>query len=254
MIAKDNAMSLFRKKPAPTTPLLAPTINGPGISLDKLPSGLVSLAKTAAISLEKSSLTGQRAAVHLVVDHSGSMHRFYTNGSVQRLAAQALGLSVNLDDDGIVPLIFFGSRVEEWEDIRLDNYAGVVDRAHQRVHWGSTDYVAAMRHVIAMQRESGSTAPAFVIFQTDGEPDDRGATERLLREASSLPIFWAFVGFGNNISFLEKLDDLRGRQVDNASFFHAREPHAVTDAELYDGLTHDYAGWLAAASAAGILR
>ncbi|MFE6166195.1 VWA domain-containing protein, partial [Streptomyces sp. NPDC056486] len=75
-----------------------------------------------------------------------------------------------------------------------------------------------------------------------------------LRDASGLPIFWAFVGFGERIEFLEKLDDLRGRRVDNASFFHARDPHAVSDAALYDGITHEYAGWLAAAAAAGIVR
>ncbi|WP_409235914.1 VWA domain-containing protein [Streptomyces sp. PA5.6] len=41
---------------------------------------------------------------------------------------------------------------------------------------------------------------------------------------------------------MEKLDDLRGRKVDNASFFHARNPHTVSDATLYDGITHEYAG------------
>lgn len=216
--------------------------------------GLVSLAKTAAVSLEKSGLAGQRAAVQLVLDHSGSMQGFYANGSVQRLAEQALGLSVNVDDDGSVPVIYFGSYVEQYDDVRLDNYLGLIDRTHPRVHWGSTDCVAAMNAAIQEYRTSGATDPALVIFQTDGEPNDRKAVERLLREASTLPIFWAFVGFGNNIQFLEKLDDLRRRAVDNASFFHAAVPHAVTDEQLYDGITREFAGWLTAARAAGILH
>jgi TerF-like vWA domain-containing protein len=216
--------------------------------------GLVSLAKTAAVSLEKSGLAGQRAAVQLVLDHSGSMAPFYANGSVQRLAEQALGLSANLDDDGSVPLIFFGSRAEQHDDARLDNYAGIIDRTHQSVRWGSTDYVAGMNAAITEYRNSRATDPALVIFQTDGEPDDRGAAERALRAASTLPIFWAFVGFGGRVSFLEKLDDLSGRAVDNASFFHAANPHAVTDEQLYDGITSEFAGWLTAARAAGILR
>ncbi|MGW6202129.1 VWA domain-containing protein [Streptomyces sp. NPDC055089] len=74
-----------------------------------------------------------------------------------------------------------------------------------------------------------------------------------MKDASELPIFWAFVGFGGRVEFLEKLDGLRGRKVDNASFFHTANPHTVTDNQLYDGLTHEYAGWLAAATAAGIL-
>jgi hypothetical protein len=93
----------------------------------------------------------------------------------------------------------------------------------------------------------------LVIFQTDGEPNSRKPVERALREASSLPIFWAFVGFGGRVEFLEKLDDLTGRKVDNASFFHAANPHAVSDSQLYDGITREFAGWLTAARAAGIL-
>jgi uncharacterized protein with von Willebrand factor type A (vWA) domain len=227
------------------------------ISLAKVEAqapGLVSLAKTAAVSLQKSGLGGQRAAVQLVLDHSGSMQNYYANGSVQRLAEQALGLSVNLDDDGAVPVIFFGSYVEQYDDARLDNYTGIINRTHPRVHWGSTDYVAAMHAAIVEYQKSGATDPALVIFQTDGEPNSRKAVERALKDASNLPIFFAFIGFGGRVEFLEKLDDLRGRVVDNASFFHARDPLATSDADLYDGITREFAGWLTAARTAGVLR
>lgn len=232
-------MSLFRK-----------TSEAP--AADKIPPGLVSLTKTAAVSLEKSGLAGQRAAVYLVLDHSGSMMGFYRDGSVQRLAEQALGLSANLDDDGTVPLIYFGSHVNQAADARLDSYQGVINRTHQTVSWGSTNYAAAIDYVTDLHH--GSDMPALVIFQTDGEPDSRPAAIEALREASRLPLFFAFVGFGNNIRFLEELDTLGGRTVDNASFFHARDPHRVSDSELYDGLTGEFAQWLAAARAAGILR
>jgi len=216
--------------------------------------GLVSLAKTAAVSLQKSGLDGQRAAVQLVLDHSGSMAPYYTSGAVQRLAEQALALSANLDDDGTVPVTFFGTRAEETTDARLDNYSGLINRLHPTVRWGSTNYVAAMHAAIGEYQQSTATDPALVIFQTDGEPDDRRAAERVLRDASSLPIFWAFVGFGGRVSFLERLDDLRGRVVDNAAFFHAVDPHAVSDAVLYDAIVGEFAHWLTAARVAGILR
>ncbi|QES45197.1 toxic cation resistance protein [Streptomyces venezuelae] len=238
-----------RKKDVP-----APSGTGPAISLDKVPPGLVSLTKTAAVSLEKQGLTGQRAAVYLVLDHSGSMVPYYQDGSMQRLAEQALGLSANMDDDGCVPLIYFGSYVEHLSDIDLDSYQGVVDRTHNRVHWGSTNYAAAINYVI--EAHDNPSAPALVIFQTDGDPDSRQQAESAIRTASEWPIFFSFVGFGpaRNMRFLKKLDDLKDRTVDNASFFHAADPHAVSDAALYDGITHEYAGWLAAASAAGVLR
>jgi hypothetical protein len=245
-------MNIFRKTTTPTTQLPAPASYGPAINLDKIPSGLVDLTKKAAVSLQKSGLTGQRAAVYLVLDHSGSMMNFYRDGSVQKLAEQALGLSANLDDDGIVPLVYFGSHVSQAGDVRLDSYQGIINRSHQTVSWGSTNYAAAIDYIVDLHGDSPT--PGLVIFQTDGEPDSRPAAQDALREASRSPLHFAFVGFGNHVGFLQKLDDLRGRAVDNASFFHARDPHRVSDEQLYDGITHEYAGWLAAATAAGIAR
>jgi hypothetical protein len=219
-----------------------------------VPNGLIDLTKKAAVSLDKHGLAGQRAAVYLVLDHSGSMEGFYRDGSVQRLAEQALGLSANLDDDGTVPMVFFSSSVDRTVDVRLDNYAGIVDREHTKCYWGGTNYAPAMHHVADDHRRSGSTDPALVIFQTDGAPGDQMATEQTLRDLSKEPLFFATVGFGGSIQFLERLDDLTGRAVDNASFFHAANPRAVSDEALYDGLTSEFAQWLTAARAAGIVR
>jgi hypothetical protein len=70
---------------------------------------LVSLYKSAGVSLAEHGLGGQRAAVYLVVDYSGSMKPYYKDGSVQALAERVLGLSAHFDDDGSVPLVFFST-------------------------------------------------------------------------------------------------------------------------------------------------
>ncbi|HET6635052.1 MAG TPA: VWA domain-containing protein, partial [Streptomyces sp.] len=113
-----------RKKTTPAVPAAPHT---PAISLDKVPAGLVSLAKTATVSLEKNGLSGLRAAVYLVVDRSYSMCDYFRDGSVQHLADQALGLSVTVDDDGIVPLVMFDSRPYPVVDVDLNDYQGVVE-------------------------------------------------------------------------------------------------------------------------------
>lgn len=245
-------MNLFRKNTTPP----APTSQGPAISLDKVPTGLVSLAKTAAVSLDKQGLTGQRAAVYLVVDRSYSMAAFYRDGAVQHLAEQTLGLSANLDDDGTVPLLMFDSQPYQMVQVSLDHHEGVVAEWH-RLSGGEatmkgTAYAPAMNTVIRHYLATNASSPALVVFQTDGDPQDRYETEQTLRDASGLPLFWAFVGYGNQINFLRRLDDLTGRTVDNSSFFHARDPHQTTDAELYDGITHEYAAWLTAARNKGV--
>jgi len=213
-----------------------------------------SLIKTAAVSLQKHGLAGQRAAVYLMLDHSGSMAPYYRSGAVQHLAEQALALSINLDDDGSVPIGYFSTHAAMATDARDDNYAGIINRTHEGIPWGSTNYAAAIKAAIEEHYYSEAKTPGLVIFQTDGAPDNQAAAEQALIAASSEPVFFAFVGFGGNIRFLERLDDLAGRRVDNASFFHARDPHAVPDADLYDGITREFAGWISAATAAGIIR
>ncbi|WP_406501530.1 VWA domain-containing protein [Streptomyces sp. NBC_01590] len=238
-------MNLFRKKPSPAT--------NPVPARDRVPAGLVSLTKTAGVSLTKAGLEDQRAAVQLVLDHSGSMSPYYKNGSVQRLAEQVLALSVQLDDDGLVPLSYFGSRASSMGDIDLDDYEGVIARTHRRVPWGSTDYVAGMK--AAVERHERSPQPGLVVFQTDGNPDNRAATENFLRTvARDEAIFWAFVGFGYNTGFLRGLDDLAGRAVDNAAFIDASTPWSLSDADLYDAITVPFRAWLRAAAPVGIVR
>ncbi|QES41060.1 toxic cation resistance protein [Streptomyces venezuelae] len=237
---------------------------GSAISLRKVEDSapaLVSLYKSAGVSLRKHGLDGVRAAVYLVVDYSGSMKPYYKDGSVQALADRVLGLSAHLDDDGVVPTVFFSTDVDAVTDIALDNHRGRVDEIVAGLgHMGKTSYHLAMDAVIDHYVESGSTAPALVVFQTDGGPINKLAAERYLCKAARLPLFWQFIGFGDpkskQFDYLRKLDELvvpAKRPVDNAGFFHAGEdPLAVPDDELYDRLVGEFPAWLAAARASGI--
>ncbi|MGW0965411.1 vWA domain-containing protein [Streptomyces sp. NPDC002516] len=236
-----------------------------GISLTKIEEtapALVSAYRSAGISLTKNGLSGQRAAVYLVVDYSGSMKPYYDDGSVQALADRVLGLSAHLDDDGTVPVVFFSTDVDAVTDIALDNHRGrIASIAAGLGHMGRTSYHLAMDAVIDRYLDSGSDAPALVVFQTDGGPINKLAAERYLCKAARLPMFWQFIGFGDRGSkqfdFLRRLDDLavpQKRVVDNAGFFHAgSDPREVGDAELYDRMVAEFPHWLAAARARGIL-
>ncbi|MEU9030784.1 VWA domain-containing protein [Streptomyces sp. NPDC048383] len=224
---------------------------------------LVNLYKSAGISLRKHGLEGSRAAVYLVLDHSGSMRPYYRDGSVQALADRVLGLSAHLDDDGRIPVVFFSTEVDAVEEITLGGHGGRVDAIAAGLgHMGKTSYDAAMEAVIDHYLDSGASEPALVVFQTDGGPSSKLAAERYLCKAARLPLFWQFVGFGNTRSgqfdFLRRLDELpvpAKRVVDNAGYFHAgTDPRAVADSELYDRLLGEFPAWLVAARAAGIVR
>jgi hypothetical protein len=235
------------------------------ISLSKVEETAPALAgayRSAGISLRKHGLDGLRAAVYLVVDYSGSMKPYYQDGSVQALADRVLGLSAHLDDDGRVPVVFFSTDIDAVTDIELADHQGRVERIVAGLgHMGKTSYHLAMDAVIDHYLDSGSTAPALVVFQTDGGPVNKLAAERYLCKAAKLPLFWQFVGFGDRRSkqfdFLRKLDELAvpgKRIVDNAGFFHAgHEPSRVSDSDLYDRLVGEFPRWLASARAAGIV-
>ncbi|MFF3557048.1 vWA domain-containing protein [Streptomyces tsukubensis] len=242
------------------------TAGGPAISLRKVEEQapeLVDLYKSAGVSLDRHGLGGLRAAVYLVLDYSGSMKDYYRDGSVQALADRVLGLSVNLDDDGRVPTVFFSTDIDAVTDIALGDHHGKVAKIVAGLgHMGKTSYHLAMDAVIDHYIDSGAVDPALVIFQTDGGPINKLAAERYLCKSSKLPLFWQFIGFGNTHSrqfdFLRKLDELpvpEKRVVDNAGFFHAGEdPRRVPDGELYDRMVGEFPRWLAAARVQGIIQ
>ncbi|MFC8829123.1 VWA domain-containing protein [Streptomyces sp. NPDC057137] len=244
----------------------APLAGGPAISLRKVEEtapALVEHYRAAGVSLRKHGMSGQRAAVYLVLDYSGSMREYYQDGSVQAFADRVLGLSANLDDDGVVPVVFFSTDIDAETDIALADHRGRIDRIVAGLgHMGKTSYHLAMDAVIDHYLDSGSTAPALVVFQTDGGPINKLAAERYLCKAAELPLFWQFVGFGNKRSsqfnFLSKLDELavpQKRSVDNVGFFHAGpDPREVPDDVLYDRLVAEFPQWLGAARARGIVR
>ncbi|MFF5452770.1 vWA domain-containing protein [Streptomyces sp. NPDC012950] len=224
---------------------------------------LVSLYKSAGESLRRHGIDGQRVAVYLVVDHSGSMKPYYRSGAVQALADRVLGLSAHLDDDGRVPVVFFSTGIDAETEIRLDEHEGRIDRIVAGLgHMGKTNYHLAMDAVVDHYLDSGASDPALVVFQTDGGPTSKLAAERYVCKAARLPLFWQFIGFGDpdsrQFDFLRRLDELdvpAKRPVDNAGFFHAgKDPDRVPDGELYDRLVSEFPVWLAAARARGIVR
>jgi hypothetical protein len=216
---------------------------------------MVSLRKEAAVSLKKNGLevdgTGG-IAVYLILDHSASMRPFYRNGDVQRITEQALALAAEIDDDGEVPVFYYGWTVSGALNVSIkpespNHYVGWVNRTHTQQEWGSTNTTDAIRVVAAYHAANGGGQPGLVIFQTDGSPDSRPTTRQALKDVSGQNLFFAFVGFGpkRSVEFLFELDQITGRVRDNASAFHAADPQRTRDADLYDGILKEFTSeWL----------
>ncbi|WP_219115925.1 VWA domain-containing protein [Janthinobacterium sp. UMAB-56] len=241
---------------------------------------LVSLVKQAGVSLQKVGLSEHRAKVCLCLDISGSMGRLYKEGLVQRFAERILALGCKFDDDGEIDVFLFGKNVHQPAPMALSNcntYVGLAIQRHPLE--GDTRYGAAMQAIRAFYfpdargaertRPVAAELPVYVMFVTDGGTSDQATTEKQLRWASNEPIFWQFMGIGkgrkskskflaafadSDFPFLEKLDELQGRLIDNANYFSVSSPDEHSDAELYDLLMTEYPDWLKLARGKGLLR
>lgn len=101
-------------------------------------------------------------------------------------------------------------------------------------------------------QEDDSEDPAFVVFINDG--GCKKTIKSIIEASSKKPVFWQFVGIGNgNFEFLQKLDTMEGRYVDNANFIHIEDIDKTTDEQLYDALLNEFPSWLKEAKEKGVL-
>ena len=222
------------------------------LAKDQAP-GMVPLIEQARLTLEKRGLDTLTFEVKLVLDVSASMTNLFQSGQVQRLVERSLALAARLDDNGEVEVTLFGTHARSGGKVLLSNIQSFVQRMKFQYD-GGTRYAPAIREMIAQQK--GAAHPLLVLFITDGEAGDIREATQAIRDASHLPIFFKFLALdsGNeSFSFLEQLDTLPGRVVDNANFARIRGLKSMADHELFELLTEEINQWLPAAKAAGVL-
>lgn len=256
-----------------------------GISLDKLQAKapeLVSLAKNANATLQNKGLAGHKAKAALVLDYSGSMRYEYAEkdgkpSNMQQLAERALAFATQIDDDGAIDIFLFETEAHYIGELTLDNFRnGGLQKLIGKRHMGTTNYAGAFdavrNHFFGTTKKSlfggsKSTAPAnapfsspadlpvHATFLTDGSPDNKSAAVRAITEASFSPIFWQFLSIGReSMPFLEKLDDLDNRYIDNADYKPVGDVSALTSSELYNIMLDEYPAWVAEERKRGQIR
>ena len=209
----------------------------------------------AQVSLEKKGLLSERAEVLLVLDVSGSSRSLFRSGAYQVLIDRFVAAALLFDDNGTLDTWLFDHRLHEAESITMANREGWTDRQLQRKDiWGMTEYAKPIDK-IADGLSRGSRMPTYVAFITDGANHDKRDTTKAIQRASGLPAFFQFMAIGkaNDFPFLQRLDELTGREIDNAGFFAISDPKGISDDEFYDKVMIEFPAWLSAARRAGIL-
>ena len=202
-------------------------------------------------------IEGLTSQVIAVFDISGSMSELFKMGVVDGLARRVAALGLDMDDNGAVPTYVFNSRCFRIpHDLTRDNLETYVFKyITQRVE-GGTRYSAAIEAVMA-DIEAGD--PALVLFFTDGENEsgDNRRAEQAIREASRYPVFFQFFGIRgrgqrSQFQFLESLDTMEGRIIDNAGFSELGLLE-VSDEDLIEAMLHEYKDFPSKAQAQGML-
>jgi stress response protein SCP2 len=245
---------------------------------------IFNLAKTADISLKKANLTNHDAKVALCLDISGSMSSLYSSGKIQRLAEKILALGCRFDDNGSIDIFLFGINPHNPDEMTIDNFPNFLHNIlkHYPLE-GGTYYGKVMKEIrkfyfpdargSSRHAPISADKPVYVMFVTDGATADESETKQQLQWSSYEPIFWQFMAIGksqkdvkkkgisgwfsrataSDFSFLEQLDELGDRYLDNADFFSLEDPEIIADEELYDLLTAEYPNWVKSARIKNIL-
>lgn len=231
----------------------------------------IELRKQSVIDLKKKTGLGadSKAQVYLALDFSGSMSPLYRDGTVQNVVERILPFGLAFDDNGEVDFYLFHDKyIKMPENITLQNIDGYVDKkVLNKYQMGGTSYAPVLEAIYAdtvTMSKGGFFSkatpekmdnPVYVIFITDGNNSDRSATEDIIRKMSNAGIFVQFIGIGwEQFSFLDKLDDLSGRKIDNVNFFKIDDIQRISDDNLYNGLMAEFPGWVTQAKSHQLIK
>lgn len=201
------------------------------------------------VCLTKKPLQNLIANVGVALDYSGSMNRLYSNGTTQEVIENLLPLAMNFDDNSTMESWIFDDDFHRLSDITLKNLSGYIQRETKHYSMGGTCYAPVMRDILNAYKNN--KIPAYIIFITDGNNSDKAQTDAIIKEAANYPIFWQFVGIGNaSFDYLQALDDMTDRYVDNADFFRVGSINDIT----YDKLLNEFPAWLENPQVANMLK
>jgi hypothetical protein len=235
---------------------------------------LLDLSKKALISLEKVGLQEHVAKVAICLDISGSMSNLYKSGKIQHFVERILALGTRFDDDGAIDVFLFGKNAYDAGELTISNSRSYINGLLKTYRLEGSTYYSKVVTMIRKHYLGSSShrkkplpqdVPIYVMFVTDGDTFDPDQTTKQMINASFEPIFWQFMAidemrkglFGQSqkspFKYLEHLDTLEGRYIDNASFFSVQDPAAIPDNELYDLLMNEYPQWVKEAKVKGLI-
>lgn len=228
-----SIFNIFKKENKSESEIkISNTLEKHKINLEKT---IVNLSKEKNVDISKN-----KANVIFAIDVSGSMYNSFYNGALQKLLNKIFTLALSIDDDGKLKVYSFNNSAKKQKDVDIKNYKNYI--SYNLNISGGTSYSPVIKLISENENLSENT---LIIFITDGDNDDKSKFEEEIRNISNKNCFIQFVGIGNErFTYLEKLDNLENRKVDNTGFEKFEDIYNLSDSDLYLGLLSQYADWL----------
>ncbi|HHP7240661.1 MAG TPA: VWA domain-containing protein [Cyclobacteriaceae bacterium] len=236
----------------------------------------------AEVAIKEYNLVKNSCQVILCLDVSESMVPYLESGKAQEFAERFLALGHLLDIDKQLDIFLFAEKAHFLGAMDMSNVRNLINESIDIYKLGDhSNYPEIIRLIrahyfkrdIAQKEVFSSDYPVFVLFVTNGETINIKETVEQIVESSYEPCFWQFITLGvtakemgkgfwawlkkpfaEDYSFLQKLDLMKNRFVDNAGYTNVTNPSDLTDSEFYELIMDEYPYWLKQAQSNGLLN
>lgn len=195
-----------------------------------------------SLCINTPSLWGLNARVAIVIDYSGSMKKLYEDGTVQKMIDKLLPVSIELDKNNFAEVWLFDDSYRRLSPVSMDNFEDYIVKEvlEKNIKPGGTKYAPVMQDVIERYTlEENPNIPSLVIYITDGDNIDKNAATNALTNASKIPIFWQFIGIGDEkLTYLSGIHKIRDRYVNNSGFIKVDDFEYMSYSKLINGFTN----------------
>ncbi len=233
-------------------------------------------------AMSKFKLLENSAEVVLCMDVSDQMEDYLESGKAQKIADKILAFASHMDIDSHIDLFLFAERAFFIGSMDLSNFEGYIFEAMKNYNLsGSADYVNVinlirttyLKNAVREGKIAVRETPIYVYFISNGETDNPDEIAAEIARASYEPIFWEFMTMGttradlqkgimgwllrpfvDDYSFLELLDNMEDRFLDNVDHFNVFDPSAISDTEFYSLMMGEFQIWLKQAKEKGLIK
>jgi hypothetical protein len=252
-------------KPTPTAAVPRISTGAPSTTPGRAVTPVVVDTKASIPERQKKRHSFDNVQLVFALDYSNSMeanagngrpgYKLYSTNKVQKVIDMIFAISKGLTASESIDMFLFEQKAIQLPAVTEINYHTYVqDEILQKYAMNGTNISAPIEAIHTKYTTGkGAETNVFVIFITDGENNDVADNQKIkkyFKDHSQLPIFWQFVGLGNDFSFLKEVD----KTASNAAFFSLNDVNEVAEEELSIRVLQSFPQWFKQAHEQGIAR